>query len=119
MDTDLSTPEAQLRSYQTRLASINSFIKELGDRTAECATEPEQYQEDLTSAHHTSAYYASQVELLSREVVLATPASTAQRMLVQGRAPSIGSFPLALISFVAGALLGSMVSGGKSQGRGG
>ncbi|HKS28174.1 MAG TPA: DUF1508 domain-containing protein [Pyrinomonadaceae bacterium] len=61
MKPDHEMLEDQLKAYEGELRELNSYVKELKNRTAEQGTSAEQYEEDLTEAEHNIKYYEGEV----------------------------------------------------------
>lgn len=103
--------EDRLEDFEMQLRGLNSFLKELKDRTAEHATDKEHFEEDLLEAEHNVKYYESEIARLKKELggsykgadTRTVPDSVLPRTAKQG----IGSFVLSSISFISGAVLGS------------
>lgn len=63
--------EDQLESYEAQLRSLNSYIKELNDKTAAHGTEKAHFEVDLMEAEHNIKYYEGEIarirELIEKE----------------------------------------------------
>ncbi|HYN85347.1 MAG TPA: hypothetical protein VER32_08850 [Pyrinomonadaceae bacterium] len=94
-----------LSRYESELAELKSFIRELKARVAEHGTEPEHYAEDLSEAEHNVTYYEGEIARLRAEGGgyggggHTTPPHTSM--------PGVGSLIVSAISFAAGVLIGS------------
>lgn len=49
--------EEQLKNYEGQLKGLNSYIKEINDKTAEHGTAREHFEGDLIEAEHNVKYY--------------------------------------------------------------
>ena len=111
MDENREMLEDHLERYEAQLRSLNSFLKELKDKTAEHGTDKAHFEEDLIEAEHNVTFYEGEIARLKKELggsykgagTRTVPDSVLPRTAKQG----VGSFVISAISFVSGALLGS------------
>ena len=68
MSDNRETLEDQLEKYEAQLRGLNSYIKELNDRTAEHGTDREHFEGDLVGAQHNINYYQGEVARI-RELI--------------------------------------------------
>jgi chromosome segregation ATPase len=104
--------EDHLQRYEMQLRSLNSYIKELSDRTAELGTDRAQFEDDLFEAENNVKYYEAEIARIKTEIGEPAKAGRTQTgaegtILPQTVKQGIGSFIFSAIGFVAGALLGS------------
>lgn len=115
--------EELLAKYEQELAGLNSYIKELKDRTAEHDTPAEHFAEDLSEAEHNVAYYEDEIARIKKELRGSSDGDDCRdgrdtvlpRTLRQG----LGSLLIASLSFIAGAIIGSSLKprkGGRGDG---
>lgn len=71
MDTNREMLDDQLESYEAQLRSLNSYIKELNNKTAKHGTEKALFEQDLMEAEHNVKYYEGEIarirELIEKE----------------------------------------------------
>lgn len=110
----------QLRKYETQLSSLNSYIKELKDRATELGTDKEQFAIDLLEAENNVRYYEGEIARVKEQMRSSTRGprlqAGADAILPKTVKQGVGSLIFSSISFVAGAILGSMMKsrrGGK------
>ena len=68
MEPDRETLEDQLKDYEDQLRGLNSYVKELKDRTAEHGTAGEHYESDLSEAEHNIKFYEGEVARIKGEL---------------------------------------------------
>lgn len=68
MNPDRDTLEAQLKEYEGQLRGLNSYVKELKDKTAEHGTESEHFESDLVEAEHNVKYYEDEITRIKGEL---------------------------------------------------
>ena len=108
--------EGQLERYEEQLGGLNSYVKELKDRTTEHGTERVHFEEDLIEAEHNIKYYEAEITRIKMELGKSGGTSTLpSRMAMLG----VVSFTFTCIGFVAGALLGPRLGfwGGRKNSR--
>ncbi len=102
--------EDHLESYQQKLRSLNSYVKELNDRAAEHGTDPAIFEADLLEAQHNVAYYEAEVARIkgelggARGVLAGVP-------IKQG----VGALALSALCFAAGVLVGARLLSGRGE----
>lgn len=119
MNQKRQTLESQLADYEDQLKGLNSYIKELTDRTKEHGTDSEHFETDLIEARHNAEYYEGAMARIKKELSEADnttstpdePTTISQQIFKQG----IGALILCSVSFVAGAILASQL-GGRPRG---
>lgn len=67
--------EAQLEQYETQLRGLNTYVKELKDRTDEHSTDREHFEGALEEAEHNIKYYEGEITRI-RELIKTEPEST-------------------------------------------
>jgi len=71
MSADNEMLEKQLKEYEEQLGGLNSYVKELKDKTAEHGTQREHFEIDLMEAEHNIKYYEEEMarvrELFEKE----------------------------------------------------
>ena len=103
--------EDHLEKYEAQLRSLNSYIKELNDKTAEHGTDKEHFEVDLREAEHNVQYYENEITRIKSEI--GRPGQTqdtkngADTVLPRTAKQGIGALIVSSISFLAGALVGS------------
>lgn len=110
MSTSRAVLEDHLESYQQKLRSLNSYIKELNHRAAEHGTDPALYEGDLLEAQHNIAYYEAEVARIKGELGGAGG--------VLSRAPvkqGLGALALSALCFAAGVLVGARLLSGRGE----
>lgn len=120
MNSNPDDLEGQLQKYEAQLNGFNSYIKELKDRTAELGTGKEQFEIDLLEAENNVRYYEDEIARVKKELGTSNKAprlqAGADTILPKTVKQGVGSLIFSSISFVAGAVLGSMLKsrrGGK------
>lgn len=117
MNTSREILKGQLDKYEEQLKSLNSYIKELKDRTAECGTDKEQFEEALFEAEQNAHYYEDEVSRVKKEMRGFSKAKgTGKAAEETGKEDDtvlpltvkqgVGALIVSSISFLAGALLG-------------
>ena len=76
MKADHEMLEGQLKDYEEQLRGLNSYVKELKDKTAEHGTEKEHFEGDMTEAEHNIKYYEGEIARI-RESMGDEPGGTA------------------------------------------
>lgn len=123
MNKNHRTLENMVEDYELQMKGLNSYIKELTDRTKEHGTDSEHFEVDLMEAQHNVKYYEGEIAHIKKELSEADkttgtpddPTTVLQQILK----PDIGTLILASVSFVAGAILASQLSsrlGSKDSG---
>ena len=69
MKADNEMFKVKLKNYEEQLRGLNSYIKELKDRTAEHGTQKELYEEDLLEAEHNVKYYEDELAHIKELIV--------------------------------------------------
>ncbi len=64
MKVDQEKLEEKLKGYEAQLREVNSYIKELKDKTAEHGTEKEHFEGDLMEAEHNIKYCEGEIALI-------------------------------------------------------
>jgi len=68
MSTDRVTLEAHLKDYEGQLKGLTSYVRELGEKTAEHGTDAEHFEPDLVEARHNIEYYEGEIARI-RELI--------------------------------------------------
>ena len=68
MRPDHESLEDQLTNYEGQLKGLNSYVKELKDRTAEHGTAEEHYESDLSEAEHNIKFYEGEIARVKGEL---------------------------------------------------
>ena len=115
--------EDQLESYGGKLKGLKSYITELKAMTEKHGTDAAHFEEDLHEAEHNIKWYETSIEEIRVELKGLPLTPTSDDKGIGARPPAkrgIGSALAHSISFVAGALLGSLVKGrgGAKEGSG-
>jgi uncharacterized protein YegP (UPF0339 family) len=76
MKADHEKLEEEWKDYEVQLRGLNSYVKELKDKTAQYGTQKEQFEVDLMEAEHNIKYYEGEMarvkELIEKGPVSAT-----------------------------------------------
>ena len=110
MKTPLSILEEQLEDYSSQSSRLTAYIAELKRTTDQYDTERVHFEDDLMEAEHNLTFYTAEIARIKKEI----SDSTTPRLGNIAR-PGVLSLVLTPISFIAGALLGSKLSRGRSS----
>ena len=109
--------EDHLESYQQKLKSLNSYIKELNDRAAEHSTDRALFEGDLLEAQHNVAYYEAEVSRIKEELGSGAGGGGGAGGVLS-KAPvkqGIGALALSALCFAAGVFVGSRLLSGRRE----
>lgn len=121
MEDSREIMEEQLETTEQKLRETTSFLKELKARTAEYGTDEEHYGHDMVEAEHNVKYYESEVARIKKALGSSSQGTGGQAgasaLLPQTMKQGIGSFIIASLSFVGGALLGANLKSRRRRDR--
>lgn len=107
--------EDRLQEYEEQLRGINAYLKELKAVTDKHDTDEAQFAEDVLEAEHNIKFFQSEIAAIKAE--LGGWGGT-HALLCRLKQPGVMTIGIGVISFVAGALLGSTLKSGGGHRRG-
>lgn len=115
--------EERLGEYEEKLGGVNSYLRELKAMTDRHGTDSSIFEEDLREAEHNVQFYEAEIANIKEELagLPGAPPTRPGEDPLPRPSPRLGSFLIHAISFVAGAILGSVLrprAGGGKAGSG-